>query len=637
MKLAPFCFLALFAAARAATLDVTTTADAGAGSLRAQIAAAVSGDTVNLPLTGVITLTTGEIAISGKNLTLNGPGANQLAITTNASTRALKIVNAACTIRGLAFRNCKGLPGDVDTGGAISVDNFTSGGRSNVTTIEDCEFTGNQSGWGGAVDIFQGGLQMSRCTFAGNSCTGSAFGTDGGGGALSVGLTVASQIVNCTFSANTQSGAATAQPGGGAVFNYGATFSQPATLTFEHCTFAGNVDASGMAGVIRGNYTGSYHTWAKLKNCLLLNNQAPSATLKNFAGPATGALTSTFSSLGGNVTDEATTSPQFMPSNVDKVSVPGLGASVAATLADNGATVRTHAISRGSPAQASGVSSSVATDERGAMRHSNPDAGAFELMEPELGVSVAAAPIAEGGAIPIGTAPFDASASQTVTLTNTQTSPFATGPLSLASLQLPPGCIASDFPTAALGNGESVSFTVTVAGGSPGVLDAPFTFTGNDRPRAALAINGAAGLNLHTLRLTGLITDTIDHWRTTHFGAGAGNIGDAADTASPAHDGIPNLLKYSLGLNPNVAYAPAAIPTPVLDGAGHLSLQVAKNPAAADVLLVVESTSDLAAAGAWSSDAVIVDEDTPSSLRAHDSVTVGTVSGRFLRVRATRP
>ena len=131
---------------------------------------AASGDTVSITVSGTIALTTGEIAIANKNLVIAGPGANSLTITTNAATRALKIVNAQCTISGLTFNNCKGLPGDVDTGGAIAVDNFTSGGVANVTTINDGAFTSNQSGWGGAVDVFSGELdqrqlhrQLSHC------------------------------------------------------------------------------------------------------------------------------------------------------------------------------------------------------------------------------------------------------------------------------------------------------------------------------------------------------------------------------------------------------------------------------------------------------------------------------------------
>ena len=56
----------------AATLTVLNTNDSGAGSLRAAIAAAASGDTINFAVTGMITLAS-ELAID-KNLTIQGPG-----------------------------------------------------------------------------------------------------------------------------------------------------------------------------------------------------------------------------------------------------------------------------------------------------------------------------------------------------------------------------------------------------------------------------------------------------------------------------------------------------------------------------------------------------------------------------------
>src|SRR5437763_5082772 len=57
-----------------ATLTVTNLLDSGAGSLRGQIAAAASGDTVNFAsgLSGTITLSSGELAIA-RNLTISGP------------------------------------------------------------------------------------------------------------------------------------------------------------------------------------------------------------------------------------------------------------------------------------------------------------------------------------------------------------------------------------------------------------------------------------------------------------------------------------------------------------------------------------------------------------------------------------
>ncbi|MCE9611955.1 MAG: hypothetical protein K8R23_17290 [Chthoniobacter sp.] len=634
------CFLPLFlglAAAHAATLNVTTTADSGAGSLRAQIAAAAGGDTVAITATGTITLTTGEIAVTGKNLIVAGPGANSLTITTNATTRAFKIVNAQCTISGLTFNNCRGLPGDVDTGGAIAVDNFTSGGGTNVTTITDCTFTNNQSGWGGAVDVFNGGLVLARSTFAGNSCNGLAFGTNGGGGALSLGPTVASTITNCTFSGNSQNGAAVGQPGGGAIYNYGAGFANPPAVTTEHCTFVGNVDAAGAAGAIRGNYTASYHTAARLKNCLFVNNQAPVSLLKNFAGNPTGALTASYASLGGNVTDEAATSATFMSTNADKFSNAALAPSVSSTLALNGGVIATHAITRGSPAQRTGVSNTVATDQRGAPRHATPDAGAFELIEPEISVSVAATPLAEGGALAFGSTPFSAPLVKTITITNAQTSVLTTGPLTLAGVSAPAGYAVSSFPAGPLANGQSATFTITLTAAATGLSNSALTFTGNDSFNPTIASAASGSPNQHTLNLTGLVTDTADHWRTQNFGPGATNSGNAADDANPAGDGLVNLLKYSLGLNPLVAYPPGTATASGFDSAGHLTMTVAKNPAATDVHLAIEVAGDLASPTAWSSANTTIDQDTATSLKAHDNTPLSSGQNRFIRLKVTRP
>ena len=554
MKLTHFIPLILsIATAHAATLNVTTTADTGAGSLRTQIAAAVTGDTVAITATGMIALTTGEIAITGKNLTIAGPGANSVTITTNATTRALKIVNAQCTISGITFNNCKGLVGDVDTGGAIAVDNFTSGGTTLVTTVTDCAFTNKQSGWGGAFDVFQGGLVMARCT----------------------------------FSANAQNGIATGQPGGGAIYNYGAGFANPPTVTAEHCTFVANVDAAGAGGAIKDNYTGSYHTAAKLKNCLLVNNQTPATVLRNFSGNPTGVLTATYTSLGGNVADEAVTSAQFMTGSADKVSNATVATTVSPTIALNGAGLATHAITRGSPAQRSGATSTVATDQRGAPRHAKADAGAFELIEPELGVTVAAAPIGEGGTIAFGSTPFDTPLAATVTIRNTQTSSFTSGPLALANVAAPAGYSVTGFPTPALANGQSASFTVALTAANTGIVNAPLTFAGNDSFNPALATAAAGSPNAHLINLTALVTDTMNHWRVQNFGPGATNSGDAADNANPTGDGIANLLKYGLGLNPFTS-SPIALRVETDIATRFLRMTVTKNPAATDVMLNVQ-------------------------------------------------
>jgi hypothetical protein len=77
----------------AGTITVTTTADSGAGSLRAAIAASSDGDSIKFAdaLNGQsIMLTSGELAID-KNITIDGPGADQLAVTKPSGTLDFRV------------------------------------------------------------------------------------------------------------------------------------------------------------------------------------------------------------------------------------------------------------------------------------------------------------------------------------------------------------------------------------------------------------------------------------------------------------------------------------------------------------------------------------------------------------------
>src|ERR1700730_11350049 len=77
----------------AVTITVTTTADSGAGSLRDALAAASDGDTIQIAasLNGQsITLNSAELAID-KNITINGPGPNQLAVSGDQQASLFRI------------------------------------------------------------------------------------------------------------------------------------------------------------------------------------------------------------------------------------------------------------------------------------------------------------------------------------------------------------------------------------------------------------------------------------------------------------------------------------------------------------------------------------------------------------------
>src|SRR5260370_11556673 len=82
------------------TLIVTSPADSGPGSLRAEIAAAQSGDTIDCApsLAGqTITLTSGELAIK-TSLNIEGLGADQLTISGNNATRVFDISGSTTNV-----------------------------------------------------------------------------------------------------------------------------------------------------------------------------------------------------------------------------------------------------------------------------------------------------------------------------------------------------------------------------------------------------------------------------------------------------------------------------------------------------------------------------------------------------------
>jgi hypothetical protein len=66
----------------AATIIVTNTNDNGPGSLRQALAVAHDGDRITFAVSGTITLTSGGLVVA-RNVTISGPGANQLSIDGN--------------------------------------------------------------------------------------------------------------------------------------------------------------------------------------------------------------------------------------------------------------------------------------------------------------------------------------------------------------------------------------------------------------------------------------------------------------------------------------------------------------------------------------------------------------------------
>src|SRR5215468_4805895 len=121
-------------AASADTITVTNTNDSGPGSLRDALAIANDGDTIDATgVSGTILLTSGELQIN-HNVTINGPGAGNLAVNGNAASRvfenfASNVAISGFTITNGAVRASEG-GGIFLNGGTVTVNNSTISNNS---------------------------------------------------------------------------------------------------------------------------------------------------------------------------------------------------------------------------------------------------------------------------------------------------------------------------------------------------------------------------------------------------------------------------------------------------------------------------------------------------------------------------
>ena len=126
-------------------------------------------------------------------------------------------------------------------------------------------------------------------------------------------------------------------------------------------------------------------------------------------------------------------------------------------------------------------------------------------------------------------------------------------------------------------------------------------------------------------------TPPIQLWRQQWFGT-TNNSGNAADSYISSSDGMPNLLKYALGLNPLLA---ATNPITGDIATGFLRLTIPRNTNATDITYLIESVGDVNAL--WSTNAIVIDTNTPAWLSGHDTNAVPATSRRFIRLHVTSP
>jgi hypothetical protein len=242
------------------TLTVTSAADDGsASSLRGEIDAAQSGDTIVFdPSLNGQTITLGGLQLEiNKNLTIQGPGAGLLAINGgdpggvnpySVQSRVFRVdAGANATISGLTIEGGNGVsyysnnsdwtPGPYDGGGGIlNLGTMTLSGCTvtlNHITIPGGPGEGGLPSGGGIYNL--GTMTLSGCTVSDNFPDSVIRTNFLGGGIFNDGTMTLS---SCTVSDNSTYQGGTITGEGGGIYNDG-------TLTLSGCTVTGNTAYAG--------------------------------------------------------------------------------------------------------------------------------------------------------------------------------------------------------------------------------------------------------------------------------------------------------------------------------------------------------------------------------------------------------
>ncbi len=420
-------------------LTVTTCADDGPGSLRAAVAAAADGDTIDLTTLhcGTITLQTGAIPVPLDNLTLTGPGRGVLAIDGNAADRVfIHPGHGELALNALTIRNGRDRATGfhVAGGGCIA-----SAGYLTLTDsmVSSC-YAGGEGAYGGAIYAYA--LTLSNSTLSGNVANGvhEDAGTAAFGGAAFVYLM---QFVDSTVSGNRAEhhvnvGRTSYDIGGGVISVRGGQISGStidsnvsqgrgggiATFTsiqVSNSTISGNVAASGAGGgvflrwpsamqldnsTVTANRGVGGGVWlaadgSSFNSSIVHGNAAVDSTdplVASFPDVQAQPLQTTTATVGGSHNLVGSYSPNLdLPPDTRDID-PQLG-----PLAFNGGLTRTHALLEDSPAIDAGANPLAnAYDQRGApfarVSGAAADIGAYERQAPPPAQMAAPVPTVSG-------------------------------------------------------------------------------------------------------------------------------------------------------------------------------------------------------------------------------------------------
>ena len=341
---------------------------AGGCSLRAAIQEANSVSnfcpanySINFQVPGTIRLLQGLLTInSGKNVTINGLGANSLTVSGEGNSGVFSN-NGIATISNLTIT-------DGDVTGTVG---GTGGGlrSSGITTVRDAVITGNSARTGGGIAATGGSLTLVRTTVSGNTAD------DAGGIYAENAIT---SVRDSTVSGNSGTS-------GEGLRNNAS--SQNSTMTLTNSTVSGNTTTA-QNSAIRSEATTGFTSTINLTNITVTNNSTTNSGqngaiwLRSLGGTNSVTLKNTI--VSGNTSGG---SPFDIEGNVDTNSsfnligtggnllnginsnIVGINNPLVGMLANNGGTTQTNALLTGSPAIDKGsAAAGITTDQRGSVR-----------------------------------------------------------------------------------------------------------------------------------------------------------------------------------------------------------------------------------------------------------------------------
>jgi hypothetical protein len=277
--------------AHAATRVVTTCADSGAGSLRATVAAAASGDTVDLRSLACnrIVLTSGAVMIPQTGLAIRGPGVRRFSISGNYHSSVFRHGGTGTlSLRGMAIEQGQYRAHDDANGGCI----YSAG------SVDGTDIAVRHCGAYAVRNASGGGIYAAHdvTLFYSAVYSNGAKGASSEGGGVMVGTVLPGGILTGRLRAHRTRFLVNSAGSGGAIHAWGGVNITYSTIANNHAYTSGGLDSFGPSRIAYSTISGNtaieqagafiLSQNASIENTTVSGNRAPFISIGYLSGPS---------------------------------------------------------------------------------------------------------------------------------------------------------------------------------------------------------------------------------------------------------------------------------------------------------------------------------------------------------------